>query len=209
MTKTGLVLLAAGASVRFGSPKQNLEFQGQTLLYHAVQAARHSGCAPVVVVLGAKADELRSQLNFPEITIVENPAWGEGMGASVRHGVHALLQTVPDLDSVLLMTCDQPFVSGKILQQLVAEKEKNLKKIIACAYQDTIGTPVLFDKQFFPDLTNLSGAQGAKKLLFKFSEEVGNIPFELGGFDIDTPTDYQTLQHYVARLTDDPDIASG
>lgn len=196
-------MLAAGASVRLGSPKQNLEFQGQTLLQHAVQAARQSGCAPIVVVLGANADKLRLQVNFPEIKIVENPEWEEGMGASVRQGVATLLQAVPNLDSVLLMTCDQPFVSGKILQQLVEEKVKNLKKIIACAYQDTIGTPVLFDQQFIPDLLNLQGAHGAKKLLFKYPEAVGTISFELGGFDIDTPTDYQTLQHYVAKLADD------
>jgi len=205
MNNTGLVLLAAGASVRLGSPKQNLEFRGQTLLQHAVQAARHSGCAPMVVVLGAKAHELRAQLNFPEITVVENPAWQEGMGSSIRHGLQALLQVAPDLDSVLLMTCDQPFVSGQLLQQLTAEKEKNLKKIIACAYQDTIGTPVLFDKQYFPDLLNLQGAPGAKKLLFRYPEAVGTVSFELGGFDIDTPTDYQTLQHYVAKLTDNPE----
>ena len=203
MTKAGLVLLAAGASVRLGSPKQNLEFQGQTLLQHAVQAARHSGCAPVVVVLGAKTNELRAQLIFPEITVVENPEWEEGMGSSVRYGVQALLQAAPDLNNVLLMTCDQPFVSGQVLRQLVAEKAKNLKKIIASAYQDTIGTPVLFDKQFFPDLLHVQGAQGAKKLLFQYPEAVGTISFELGGFDIDTPADYQTLQHYVAKLTDE------
>ena len=209
MTKTGLVLLAAGASVRLGSPKQNLEFQGQTLLQHAVQAALHSGCAPMVVVLGAKADELKNQLTFPEITIIENPDWEEGMGASVRHGVAALLQAAPDLDSILLMTCDQPFVSGQVLQQLSEEKAKNFKKIIACAYQDTIGTPVLFDQQFFPDLLHWQGPHGAKKLLFKYQEEVGTIPFELGGFDIDTPADYQTLQHYVAKLAGDSGTASG
>ncbi|QNF33289.1 nucleotidyltransferase family protein [Adhaeribacter swui] len=203
MEKTGLVLLAAGASVRLGSPKQNLAFQGQTLLQHAVQAARQSGCSPVVVVLGANAEALLPQLNFPEIKIFKNPDWEEGMGASVRNGVQNLLQSAPDLESILLMTCDQPFVSGKLLQQLIAEKQKNLKKIIACAYQDTLGTPVLFDKQFFPDLLNLQGAHGAKKLLFKYPEQVGSIPFELGGFDIDTPTDYQTLQHYVAKLADD------
>lgn len=201
-------MLAAGASVRLGSPKQNLDFQGQTLLQHAVQAALQSGCVPIVVVLGAKASELRPQLNFPEITIVENPEWEEGMGSSIRHGVATLLQAVPDLDSVVLMPCDQPFVSGKLLHQLVGEKEKNFKKIIACAYQDTIGTPVLFDKQYFPDLLNLEGAQGAKKLLFQYPEEVATISFELGGFDIDTPTDYQTLQHYVAKLTDNADNAS-
>ncbi|MDQ4141425.1 MAG: nucleotidyltransferase family protein [Bacteroidota bacterium] len=205
MVTTGLVLLAAGASVRLGSPKQNLNFQGQTLLQHAVQVAQQSGSSPIVVVLGAQAEMLKAQLNFPDILIVENKDWEEGMSASIRHGLAALLQVAPLVENVILMLCDQPFVTGELLHKLITHKETSSKQIIGCSYQDTVGTPVLFDKQFFPELLNLHGNHGAKKLLFQHSEAVATIPFELGSFDIDTVSDYTALQHYLAGKIKDPE----
>lgn len=197
MAAFGLVLLAAGASVRLGSPKQDLLFQNQTLLQHAVQAARQSGCAPIIVVLGAQAALFRAQLNPAGIILTENPAWEEGMGASIRHGVAALLQAAPAVSGVILMLCDQPFVTGELLHELITVKEAGKKQIVACSYQNTLGTPVLFDKQFFPELLALRGAHGAKKLLYRYPEAVAAVPFELGSFDIDTASDYTAFQHYL------------
>ncbi|MDQ3290758.1 MAG: nucleotidyltransferase family protein [Bacteroidota bacterium] len=205
METTGLVLLAAGASVRLGSPKQNLNFQGQTLLQHAVRVAQQSGSNPIVVVLGAQANLLRSQLNFPDIHIVENSEWEEGMSASIRQGLGTLLELAPQVENVILMLCDQPFVSVELLRELITHKETSSKQIIACSYQDTVGTPALFDKHFFPELMALHGNQGAKKLLFQHSEAVATIPFELGSFDIDTTSDYTALQQYLAGDIKDPE----
>ncbi|QMU29606.1 nucleotidyltransferase family protein [Adhaeribacter radiodurans] len=204
MGATGVVLLAAGASVRLGSPKQNLNFQGQTLMQHAVQVAQQSGSSPIVVVLGAQADSLRAQLNFPEMYIVENKEWKEGMSASIRHGLAALLKVAPLVENVIIMLCDQPFVSGELLQELIKHKETSSQKIIACSYQDTVGTPVLFDKQYFQELLALHGNNGAKKLLYQYPEFVATIPFELGSFDIDTVSDYTALQQYLSGNSKNP-----
>ncbi|PSR54617.1 nucleotidyltransferase family protein [Adhaeribacter arboris] len=207
MATTGLVLLAAGASVRLGRPKQNLNFQGQTLLQHAVQVAQQSGSNPIMVVLGAQADSLRAQLNFLDIHIhiVENNEWEEGMSASIRHGLAALLKVAPLVENVILMLCDQPFVSSQLLQELITHKENSSQQIIACTYQDTVGTPVLFNKQFFPELLALYGNQGAKKLLYQHSKAVTTIPFKLGSFDIDTVADYTALQHYLSGDSKNPE----
>ena len=91
------------------------------------------------------------------------------------------------------MVCDQPYVTSTLLHQLIAERIKTNKSIIACSYQDTLGTPVLFDKRYFEALCTLKGDEGAKKFILKNVKEVASISFDLGSIDIDTKDDYKQL----------------
>ena len=54
---------------------------------------------------------------------------------------------------------------------------------------------VLFNQSFFSKLANLSEDIGAKKLIRNHYHEVFSIPFPLGAIDIDTPNDYQQIEH--------------
>lgn len=106
---------------------------------------------------------------------VYNPEWQEGMSASIRCGLSALLASEPQLSGVVLMVCDQPFVEASLLDSLLHIKSGSGKGIVACQYQDTLGTPVLFDKAYFEELLFLRGKEGAKKLLFRHSEDVAAV----------------------------------
>ena len=192
---TGLVLLAAGASARLGKPKQNLIYEDKTLLQHAIQAALGSVCEPTVVVLGAQAEKIKAQIESEPIEIIQNPDWSTGMASSIHCGLLHLLQVAPEITSVIFLLCDQPFVEAALLNELVQTQSETGKEIVACAYQDTLGTPALFDKIYFPELLSLTGDEGAKKLIFKHKEAVASLPFPQGVIDIDTPADYENLQH--------------
>lgn len=190
---TGLVILAAGASTRLGEPKQLLSFEGQTLLQRAIQAALASGCAPIAVVLGAKAAELLQALAGAPVTVVQNPAWEEGMALSIRCGLRTLLHANPELSGCIFMVCDQPFAVAAVLKKLVQARQDGANGIVASAYKDTLGTPVLFDKKYFPELLALRGQEGAKKLIIQHSSDVTQIAFAAGAIDIDTAADYSAL----------------
>ena len=190
---TGVLILAAGSSSRLGKPKQNLVFEGQTLLQRAIDAALATLCGPVIVVLGANADEIKPTLEGKPVRIVHNNDWVEGMASSIRLGIAELQVIDPDAKAAILMLCDQPFVSTAILQQLIQSQSK--KGIAACAYNDTIGPPVLFDEFYFGELLSLKGQEGAKKLLLKYTDAVTTIPFALGSIDIDTAADFEKLTH--------------
>ena len=190
---TGIVILAAGASTRLGEPKQQLLFQGKTLLQRALQTALDSGCAPVAVVLGANAEKLIPELAGKPVTVVQNPNWQEGMGSSIRAGLQELLRLKPELSEVIFMVCDQPFVEAGVLKRLVQAKQDGRSGIIASAYQGTVGTPVLFDQVYFPELLALQGQEGAKKIILKHQPQVTAITFEAGAIDIDTQEDYSAL----------------
>jgi molybdenum cofactor cytidylyltransferase len=190
---TGVIILAAGASTRLGEPKQQLHFQGQSLLQRAVQTALASGCAPVAVVLGANAEQLIPELAGAPVKLVQNPDWQEGMASSIRVGLQELMREQSELTEVIFMVCDQPFVEPDVLKRLVQAKQDGRSGIIASAYQRTLGTPVLFDKLYFPELLALQGQEGAKKIIMKHQPQVTSLSFEAGAIDIDTQEDYSAL----------------
>lgn len=190
---TGVIILAAGSSSRLGKPKQNLIFQGQTLLQRAIQNALASVCENVVVILGGNAEMIQSTLTGQPVPVIYNPDWQEGIASSIRLGITELQKALPNITSAILMLCDQPFADAAILNQLIQKKLAAGKSIIASAFDGTFGSPALFDRAHFAELQQLTGSDGAKKLLIKYADEVVTIPFLLGTIDIDTVGDYERL----------------
>lgn len=192
---TGLVLLAAGASKRLGKPKQELQYQGRTLLQHAVHAALESACKPIVVVLGANAERISPETETPDpaVVTVHNPEWQEGMASSIRFGLTKLIALEPEVSDAIFMVCDQPYVEAALLDKLIQTKLASGKGIVACAYGDTLGTPALFDKAYFSELMALKGKGGAKEFLFRYNSDTVSVPFPQGAVDIDTAADYDAL----------------
>ena len=197
MTKSNIaiIILAAGASTRMGRPKQLLPYQGSSLLRHTIENAVASVCKPIVVVLGANAENIRSQISESDIKIVENPDWHLGMSSSIRRGISSIITDYQNIDAVVITVCDQPFISADIINNLVSKYYNTKKPIIACEYANTLGVPVLFNQSFFSKLANLTEDVGAKKLIKNHYHEVFSIPFPLGAIDIDTPDDYQQIEH--------------
>jgi molybdenum cofactor cytidylyltransferase len=188
---TGIIIFAAGSSRRMGQPKQNLLYKGKTLLQRAIETAMASICEPIIVVLGANEKVITPTVAGYEVTFVQNADWSEGMASSIRTGLKKVLQLNPEVQSIILMLCDQPFVDTYLINMLVAAKTK--EGICACGYNDTVGPPVLFDAVYFDELLALTGADGAKKVMQKYAEKIKEIPFALGGVDIDTVADYDRL----------------
>lgn len=187
---TGLIILAAGQSGRLGQPKQNLVFQGKTLLQRAIETALASACRPVIAVLGANEKVIQPTIDQYPIKISHNTAWREGIASSITLGSKEM-QKEPAVTAAILMLCDQPFVNPALLNELAKRGPET--GIVACAYKDTVGIPALFSSIYFEELARLKGDEGAKKLLFKHQQMVISIPFPLGGVDIDTIEDYEKL----------------
>lgn len=193
-TNTGVVLLAAGESSRLGSPKQLLVYSGSTLLEHSIEAAQLSHADSVIVVLGANANAIKHEMKNATINIVVNTTWKEGMASTIRCGLQTLVEMNPQVDAVVLMVADQPFVTTELLNNLMDLHIKEQNSIVASKYGTTFGTPVLFAKRFFPELLELTGDVGAKSLIRKYMNETAFVPFPRGTIDIDTMEDYNKVK---------------
>ncbi|MEH2287831.1 nucleotidyltransferase family protein [Nostoc sp.] len=188
-----IMILAAGASTRMGTPKQLLFYQGRSLLQYITEMAIASVCQPVVVVLGANAEQIHPQIQQLPVRVVKNLDWACGMSASIKSGIEFLNNLPQQIEAVVITLCDQPFVSHQIINQLVDTYYLTKKPIIACEYGDTLGVPALFNQAFFLELATLKETSGAKKVINNNLNEVFSIPFPLGNIDIDTPKDYEQL----------------
>jgi len=196
------VVLAAGGSTRFGRPKQFALFQGETFIKRIVAAAIEAGCAPVVVVTGEDSAQVALEMTGLAASIAMNPCWPSGLGSSIGVGVQRAIDLAADLDSLLLLTCDQPFVTVAVLAQIIQLRLTSGKSIVASAYAKTLGIPALFDRSCFPDLLRLKEDSGAKKIILARSHDVVSFEFPAGEIDIDTATDYEKLdQAFTADAT--------
>lgn len=186
----GVVILAAGASSRMGTPKQLLELDGKTLLTRTIEAALASNAWPVVVVLGANAEKIRATISRLPVLVAENPAWSEGMAASIRTGVTTLQQFSRSLDAGIFALCDQPAFSTGTITRLVEEQLATGRGIVASHYSGRNGAPALFVRQHFPALAALTGEEGARAMLNGDPSQVAVVDLPALATDLDTPEDY-------------------
>jgi molybdenum cofactor cytidylyltransferase len=171
-----------------GRPKQLLSFAGRTLLRRAVDAASQAGCAPVAVVLGADAPLVKAELSGLDVFIVENTDWRLGQGTSVARGAAAVAERA---DVIVLMTCDQPFVDGAHIRDLLAALVARGLPMAASQYADSFGVPAAFAKSCFRALRKLDAESGARALLRSDPKQVAVVPFPAGAIDLDTPDDFR------------------
>jgi molybdenum cofactor cytidylyltransferase len=185
----GLVL-AAGEGRRFGGPKQLAELRGRPLLEHAVRAmAAAPGIDRVLVVLGARAEEIRARVDLGGAEVVVCAAWAEGMSASLRCGLDALSGADPE--AVVIMLGDQPLITAEVVAAVVGAAGD--APAARAVYDGVPGHPVLLARELFPRLRELRGDQGARELLG--SVEVARV--EVGHLcrpdDVDTPEQLDAL----------------
>lgn len=197
MSVIGVIVLAAGGSTRMGRPKQLLVYRGESLLRRAVRAALEADCGPVLVVLGGAADRVRPELEGLPVTAVHNPLWEQGMGGSVRAGIEQLCRGTA-AGAALLMLSDQPGVTWRTLRGLIDAYASGGVDIAASEYDGALGVPALFSAALFPELLQLQGAQGAKKVITAHADIVRAVSFPEGRFDIDTPEEYGRLVNEAA-----------
>jgi len=192
MNKTGIIILAAGNSSRFGSTKQLVHYNNKTLLQHAIDEAVLAGANPVIIVTGANAGEISKEIRLDGARMVWNANWQQGMASSIVTGIREAIR-YGKIDQIIITVSDQPFVSSSLFKKLYQTQKDSGKTIIACAYADTIGTPVLFTDKYFEAILSLQGEQGAKKILQANQEHLAVVEFPEGQIDIDTPADFENL----------------
>ena len=193
-SNVGAVILAAGSSSRMGSPKQVLQFEGNSLLRRAALAALGAACRPVVVVTGAHAELCRREFDGLDVREALNPDWESGMASSVRAGIECLISMEPHVAATVLLLCDQPHVTSDVILSLVAAHHATGTSVVASAYDhQSFGVPALFSRTLFTELTELEGSSGAKEIIKRHASEAHFLPFPAGEVDVDTPHDFSCL----------------
>lgn len=187
---TGIVILAAGASVRMKQSKQMLLVRGEPLLTKSARIAVASNADHVVVVISANQEEHQHAILHLPVKTVHHVDSQNGIGSSLKYGLRELLTQAPRTDAVIFMVCDQPLLTADHLNKIMDEHQSTHASIVASRYQDTLGVPALFHKQLFPELLNIPDTHGAKAIIQQQNTDVHIIDFPEGSIDLDTPDEY-------------------
>ena len=191
--KIGVIILAAGNSSRMrGESKQLLAFKGKTLLRRAAETALRTGFS-TVVVLGARNEVFRKEIEDLSLKISFNENWKAGISSSIKTGFSALAEN--DLDAAIIMLCDQPFVTSEVLMRLRDAFIESKKPIVASQYENVVGVPALFAREIFAELNDLKGDVGAKKIIVKDLHRTVLIDVPEAAFDVDTLQDFEKLMN--------------
>jgi len=186
-----VVVLAAGASSRFGSTKQLVRVNGRPLMLSAVSRAVELAGHSVTVVLGSNAPELAPLLRHSPASIAINRDWSEGIASSIREG---LTHTPATADGVLIALADQAAVTTEDLRRLAGVWRRNPSSIATAQYAGTVGVPAIFPRWCFRELNELRGDRGAQQLLQRHVDRLVRLPMPSAELDIDRPEDLLGLE---------------
>lgn len=182
------ILLAAGASRRFGSQKLLAPIGGVSLVRRTTERLMATALDEIVVVLGSDADAVGASLTGLDIRVVTNPDFAAGMSTSLRAGLAALPATA---EAALVALADQPAIGAEIIDRLVGHYRVHRVPIVAPLYRGGMrGNPVLFDRALFGELRAVTGDEGGRSVVARDPRRVALVRFdrEMPG-DIDVPGD--------------------
>lgn len=206
-SKVAAVLLAAGASTRFGHPKQLLSWHGRPLITRALDTAWIAGLDPRIVVLGADADRIRPALADRDAIVMHNYRWSDGMSTSIALGLAALPSST---EAAIFLPIDQPLIDADLIRALVEAWARNAGAIIVPrSTNGRRGSPVLFDRMYFEALSRLSGDIGGRALFDRNADAIAyvTLPDPVVLTDVDTPEAFETLQMHGEARNQSPDFS--
>ena len=190
------IVLAAGDSVRMGSPKALLSSpDGRPFVTRIVQTLREAGIVDLVVVTGRDHDALVEVLSHGPSppSIARNPQPSRGQLSSLLIGMDAVVR--PDTDAILVTLVDVPMVAVSTVTRVVTAWQRARAPIVRPAIGDRHGHPVIFDRVLFGSLRGAPLDAGAKSVVRAHEHDLINVPVDDEGClrDLDTPEDYRRL----------------
>lgn len=187
------VVLAAGGSARFGSDlKQLARFDGETLVHRAARTALEAGLAPVLVVVGCRGEAVAAAVADLPVTVVQSAEWAEGQSRSVTAGLAAL---PAETEAAIFVPCDQPRLDAATLERIAATFRDTRAPAVVPVFEGRRGSPVLFARALFGELTRITGDEGGRQVLSRHAGKIAQVELEREEplLDVDTPEDLAAL----------------
>jgi molybdenum cofactor cytidylyltransferase len=186
------IVLAAGRSIRMRAENKLLaDVGGKPMLRWAAEAALGSRARPVLVVTGHQEGEVRAALAGLDLAFAANPDFAKGLSTSLKAGIAAVPAAC---DGALILLGDMPQIGASHLDRLIEVFAPGA--IVVPVHEGRQGNPVLWARGHFPELMQLQGDAGARRLIAAHRDAVREV--ELGSArifaDVDTPEELQRLR---------------
>jgi len=187
------VVLAAGSGSRFGGAKQLAELETKPLLEHALRAVEAVPAIDrIVVVLGARASEVRAGVDFGCTEVVVCEDWETGQSASLRKGIAAIVGTAR---AAVITLGDMPRVTAQVIARFAdVAVEHGARARARAVYHGVPGHPVVLGSAYFGAIADIEGDVGARELLRRIGVFKIECAHLCSAIDVDTPADLESLR---------------
>jgi molybdenum cofactor cytidylyltransferase len=192
------IVLAAGRSSRMGAQNKLLaDIGGMPMVRRVVETALASRARPVLVVTGHQRTEVAAALPGLDVALIANPDYATGLASSLKAGIRSI---PAGCAGALILLGDMPRLGAEHIDRLVEAFGAAPDSIVVPVHEGRQGNPVLWPRYYFPELLQLEGDAGAKRLIVANPERVQEIEMSSAAIfaDVDTP-------EALARMRDDTD----
>ena len=185
------LILAAGESRRMGMPKPLLKFSDTTFLERIIAVLRDCDVDRIMVVLGARAELVRTSVDLSDVDVVVNKDYQQGQLSSLVKGLQSLSDRT---EAILVCLVDHPFVTTAIVNRLIAAFRETRRPIVVPVFNGRRGHPALFANSLFDELANAPVDKGARHVVASNADKVLEVDVADRGvlMSIDTPEDYRS-----------------
>jgi len=194
------VILAAGGSTRFGSPKQLSRLRGELQIRRAAKLALTVTPSHLVTVVGAARLRARNALRSvsADIHVIDNAQWRAGMSGSLRRGLRALPRSA---SAALLLAVDQPLLTEPDLRRLISAWCRHPQRPAAAAYAGRVGIPAILPRRYWLRAARAEGDIGAREVLRDPRVAVTAVALPEAAVDVDTREDLdEAARHTRVRV---------
>jgi molybdenum cofactor cytidylyltransferase len=185
------VLLAAGTSSRMGRNKLMLDLDGETVVRGCARRALAGGVSPLIVVVGAGATQIRSQLSDLPCEIVTNTGYMSGMTSSMRRGVESVPETAA---AAIILLADMPRVTSEMISQIIQRYRETRALLVTSGYEGVSAPPILYDRRLLDELKATTDGSRGRDVVAKHRAEAETLRWPASALaDLDVPADYLRL----------------
>lgn len=188
------LLLSAGLSQRFGSPKALAKLNGETVVVYLQKFLLDAGLHEIIVVLGADAKDIKPcLLKHKYIRFVYNKDYNLGQTCSFKFGLRHI---GPGSQGVLLLPIDYPWIQRETLQLLYRVFVKEKPAVLIPTFHGQKGHPPIFAAHLKTEFLKLDNALGINTLAHRHQKETLLLPVEDPGIitTFNTQEEFDTIK---------------
>ncbi len=174
------IVLAAGLSQRFLSPKALAEFNGRTIIEHVQEMLVETALNEIVIVLGHEQERIKHHLfNHKKIKSVYNKNFNFGQTSSFQTGLKVLS---PETSGVFLLPVDFPVVKKSTMDKLIIHvNQTGHKNILIPTFQGKKGHPPYFASSLFEEFHQLDFSEGINTISHRHKDQVDLVEVDDSG----------------------------